>query len=125
MMVLPIPLTSQDFDSKVDEDLKVLKFESAYNYSEDMIQTLPTEVDLLDHQLNGTELTLTLSENASHVFETHPEHEKLMIQSLLYTFTSFPEVETVIIKVGSSPLITDVYDFTTGIKPDLYYNMEP
>lgn len=125
MMLLPMPLTSQDFDSKVDEALKVLKFESAYNYSEDMIQTLPTEVDLLDHQLNGTELTLTLSENASHVFETHPEHEKLMIQSLLYTFTSFPEVETVIIKVGSSPLITDVYDFTTGIKPDLYYNMEP
>lgn len=125
MMFLPMPLSSQDFDARVEEALKVLKFESAYNYSEDMIQTLPTEVDLLDHQLNGTELTLTLTENASNLFKNHPEHEKLMIQSLLYTFTSFPEVETVIIKVGTSPLITEIYDFSTGIKPDLYFNMEP
>lgn len=125
MMLLPMPLASQTVEERIQEAFKALKFESSYNYSVDMIQTIPTEISLLNHQVTGTQLTLNLSGNTNGIFEGSADYQTLMIQSLLYTFTSFPEIDTIVLTIDGEPIVTPLFDFTTPIKPDIYYNMEP
>lgn len=126
LFLLPIALKSSSFEDRVNEAWNLLKLNSETElFNQDMIPTVPAEVTLDGHQLEGTHLTITLSSQALTVLKAYPEYEKLMISSLLYTFTSLPEVETLTILVNGTPWKSADFDFTTPLSPDRYYNLEP
>ena len=123
---MPIALKSSPFEERVKEAWNLLKLNSETElFNQDMVPTIPAEVNLEGHQLDGTHLTITLSSQALTVLKAYPEYEKLMISSLLYTFTSLPEVETLTILVNGAPWKSADFDFTTPLSPDRYYNLEP
>lgn len=126
MMLMPLSLTTTVFDDRVKEAWEVLKHNGSKSlYTADMIQSVPSEIELIDFKLDGTILTLNLTPSIVNLLDATPEYKDLMFKSILYTYVSFPEVETVQIITNGAPLISGTYDFTGPIKPDLYFNMQP
>lgn len=126
MLLMPLKLSMSTFDDRVKEAWEIMKHRGLKSlYTSDMIQSIPDEIQLLDYKLEGVNLTLNISKTLPATLENSPEYVDLMIKSILYTYASFPEVDTVSITTSGVPLITGLYDFTQPLKPDLYFNMEP
>jgi hypothetical protein len=126
MLFYPVPLTDQALESKLTEAYKILKGEkSTPSQSSNTVQVMPDEIDLLDYSLNGTVLTLNFNEAFKSSLSQQPAYQEMMVKSILYTFCSLDEVDSMIIQVDSTPYSDGVFDFNTPLKPDLYFNMEP
>ena len=126
MMFHPIPLTESALESKLTEAYKTLKGEKTSSLqSDNTLQVIPNEVQLLDYTLNDTVLTLNFNEAFGTALSHQPVYQEMMIKSILYTFCSLDEVTAVIVQVDSKPYTDDVFDFTSPLKPDIYFNMEP
>ena len=126
MMLMPMPLKTLTFDDRLREAWALMQFNTdASMVTADMIQSIPDEVALIDYTLETTTLTLNLSGNFQTIYKNGTLYQDLMLKSIWYTAMSFPEVETVKILVDGVPFVSEVYDFTTPLKPDAYINMEP
>lgn len=126
MLFYPVPLTDQALESKLTEAYKILKGEkSTPSQSSNTVQVMPDEIDLLDYSLNGTVLTLNFNEAFKSSLSQQTAYQEMMVKSILYTFCSLDEVDSMIIQVDSTPYSDGVFDFNTPLKPDLYFNMEP
>ena len=126
LFLMPIPLKSVTLDEKINEAWQLLKLNSETElFSADMIPTIPTEVELINYKVQGNIIELNVSKSAATLLKAYPEYELLFVKSLLYTFTSFPEIDTLQLKVDGNPWISSGFDFTTPLKPDPYFNLEP
>ena len=126
MLFHPVPLSEQALESKLIEAYKMLKGEKTSPLqSSNTVQVMPDEIDLLNYSLNDTILTLNFSEAFSSSLSQQPVYQHMMVKSILYTFCSLDEVDSVIIQVDSTPYSDGTFDFNTPLKPDLYFNMEP
>lgn len=126
MMLLPVGLKSTDFNERIEEIWQTLKLNSEEAQQIDgVIQTIPDEVFMESYSLEGRTLTLDLNVSPGMLFNTNTDYEKLMLNSILYSYASLPEVEAIIIKVLGQFYSNDRYDFSLGIVPDRFYNMEP
>lgn len=126
MMLLPISLKSTDFDERIEEIWQTLKLNATEaSQIEGVIQTIPDEVILESYNLDGRTLTLDLNVSPVALFGASADYEKLMLNSILYSYASMPEVDAIIIKVLGQAYSNALYDFNSGIVPDRFYNMEP
>lgn len=126
MMLLPIKLESATFEERVDEIWQSLKLtRETLNNIQGIIQVIPDEVQLLSHTNENGVLTLDVSEPFEQLFESQIEYRNLLVYSILYSYTSLPEVDSVILTVNGSPYKGADFDFTTSIVPNRFYNMEP
>ncbi|HAS73849.1 MAG TPA: hypothetical protein DCS67_06870 [Clostridiales bacterium UBA8960] len=126
MMLMPIPLVTSLFEDRVEEIWQALKLQSdTLPDTQGLIQVIPDEVHLISHSLENGVLTLDLSENFNQLFDSQAEYKKLLVHSLLYSYTSLPEVQSLRITVKGAPYIDEHFDFTSGLVPNRFYNMEP
>lgn len=126
MLLMPLSLQTTTFDERVREAWNLIQFKTdASKLTADMIQSIPDEVTLIDFKLDSSALTLNLSSAFQTIYNSASTYNDLMLKSILYTYMSLPEVETVKLTVEGVPFIAEGYDFTQPLKPDSYMNMEP
>lgn len=120
MLLFPVALIEESFDARISEIVTRLK--NPNHIDTHVFPTLPGDVELLAYQLEGDILTITLSEAFSNSLLMPDAYVDLMIKSMLYSFTSLPEVQAVQFKGAFSH---PSYDFSAPLSPDLYFNLEP
>ena len=126
MVLMPLPLQTATLDERVREAWNIMQFKiGASELSADRIQSIPDEVTLVDYSIDASALTLNVSSNFQTIYTNGTLYSDLMLKSILYSYMSLPEVETVKIMVDGVPLAAEGYDFTQPLKPDPYINMEP
>ncbi|ABR50143.1 hypothetical protein Amet_4061 [Alkaliphilus metalliredigens QYMF] len=114
LLLLPLSLEKKSLD--VEGIFAQLKYQSNYQFFNHQIQpTVPMEVELLSFNIEGSTLHLTFNEAFIEVQQENSLHQ-LMIESLLYTYTSFEEVEQVHFQVAGH--------FSETISPSPYINPE-
>lgn len=87
-------------DLRVEEIFEVLKhgeFDNVAGY--DLIQTIPQNVELLDYSIEANTLSLNLSEEVLSAYNSSEDYSLLMIDSLVYSYTSFDTIDSVKILV--------------------------
>lgn len=73
-----------------------------YNHS-DLFATIPSDVDLIDSKLTDDGLlTLNISKSFLNSYKNRQDIQAMMLDSLLYTFTSIPGVDSVAINIDGS-----------------------
>lgn len=126
MMLLPVKLTSSDFDVRVDEIWKTLKMKNPdVQQIEGVIQTIPDEVEIESFALEGQTLTIDLNVSPTSLFENASEYEDLMLNAILYSYVSLPEVDAIRLTVLGQTFSNQKYDFSAAVIPDKFINMEP
>ncbi len=126
MMLMPLPLQTATLDERIREAWAIMQFKTGGSeLISDRIQSIPDEVMLIDYTLEGTALTLNVSSSLQTIYNAGTIYNDLMVKSILYTYMSLPEVETVKIMVDGAPFAAEGYDFAQPLKPDPYINMEP
>jgi len=90
-----------------------------------VIFPIPSNVTLLDITLSNKILTLNISENALEAFGTFNKNYELMIDSILYSYTSFKEIDSVQILFNGKK-VSDFYgyDLSNPVKANKYINIE-
>lgn len=93
--------------------------------NDNVVFPIPYNVELLDISLSDKVLTLNINRNALEAFGTFNKNYQLMIDSILYSYTSFKEIESVQI-LFSGEKISDFYgyDLSKPIKANKYINIE-
>lgn len=112
--------------SKPDALIKLLQNAKlpALNGGGQMINPVPTTVNLLDFKSEGTTLTLNFSSSIMGAFGQDPDYIGLMIDSIVNTMTDAGKYESVIFNVEGKPLeaigsvkIDRVYKHLKNINP--------
>lgn len=114
----------QPLDVQIETLWNLIKFtDSEFTYNDSWIQLIPPQIELLDYSIDGDLLTM----NFSNAFNTYASAESiefnLMIDSLVYSFTSIPEVNRLKITVDGQE--STFNELTLELTPAPYINMEP
>lgn len=120
MLLAPYALSEESLEARVSEIMALLKDPMAID--DHLIPTLPIDVELLEYTLVGNTLSLSFSKAFENALNLPEAYVDLMIKSILYSFTSLPEVEMVSF-VGTFK--HQNYDLSIPLSPDLYFNLEP
>ena len=133
-MLLPIHLsdvTSIDAD-RYQMMLQILKGDNvSYPATVGLLPTVPAQIELESYNLTDGLLTLDLNASFTSIYndlplETATTYAQLMVDSILYSFTSFDDVTQVAITADGKS-IADYYgvDLSKPLIPKHYINMEP
>jgi len=134
IMLLPIHLsdvTSIDAD-RYQMMLQILKGDNvSYPATVGLLPTVPAQIELESYNLTDGLLTLDLNASFTSIYndlplETATTYAQLMVDSILYSFTSFDDVTQVAITADGKS-IADYYgvDLSKPLIPKHYINMEP
>ncbi len=115
-------------ESRVDDQIEmlwnVLKFsDTKITYAEDWIQLVPPYIEIIDYSIEGDLLTLNFNDAFETFTSTESAEYKLLIDSLVYSFTSIPEVNRIKITVEGN--VPSNAELSTDLTPAPYINMEP
>lgn len=103
--------------------LKISGHVDMFNYNRQA--TLPNEVELISHSIDNSTLTLVLNEAFATIYQDKPSHRDLMLESLLYTFTSLEGIDAVQFKVeGNGDYKGYGIPLGVPIQPSKYINPE-
>jgi spore germination protein GerM len=109
-------------------ELNAQKLFDSYNDTEfhNGINPIPTDVILNGATLEGTTLKLDFSEEFLDAYDENDNLKYMMIESLIYTFTSIPSVEGIQITVNQNPLVDFIKDRDLAgiLYPPLFINPE-
>ena len=116
--------TDAQLTDQIDTLWNILKFtDTEMDYNEAWIQLVPPQVEMLDFNLEGDLLTLNLNDAFNTYAGTESVETKMLIDSLIYSFTSITEVNRIKITVdGNTPTNPEL---ATELVPPPYINMEP
>lgn len=117
---------NQYSDNNIETIFNTMKFKTAFQiYNAKRHPIVPNEVELVGYNINNGMLTLTFNEEFTKVYENNPERHQMMVDGIIFTFTSLENVNSVNIKVqlgskdsNSQEIIN--YDF----EPPVYINPE-
>jgi len=123
VLLAPIPMVN--FDS-IENIFNQLKFN--YNreqFSFNTLSTIPTEVVLNNYSIEGKVLKLNLSPSFLTFHRENEALQNLMVESILYTFTSLTNVAHVQFDVNDTETTTiGRYPIGKPIRPSRYINPE-
>ena len=110
----------------IEEVFETLKYNTPliqYNYT--LQPTIPKEVVLLDYTIEGNTLQLQLSEDFLKVYKDNPDKRNLMVDSIIHTFASLDDIDSVLFKVSnySSPIPKGIL-LNEVLFPSPYINVE-
>lgn len=121
--LLPIAYGFVD-DINVESMFETLKAGAVSNKeSQGLLQTVPQNIDLLNYTLEEGILTLNLSEDFLNAYNSSEDYSLLMIDSLVYSYTSYDKIDSIKITVAGN----DIEDFfginiSAPMTPKLYIN---
>lgn len=124
MYLYPLEISEEKLTGKINTLFNTLQTAThETEATKNLFPTLPSEVKLLNYRFNGRNLELDLSEDFLTAFNDKPEYQKLMYDSLLYSFTSIEGIETLSILVKGKKITTEVYpNISEPTKPNKYIN---
>lgn len=94
-----------------------------YDYSRQA--TVPNEVELLSHHVNNSTLTLVLNDAFAAIYKDKSSHRDLMLESILYTFTSLDGIKSVQLEIeGATDQVNHSLPLGTPLAPTRYINPE-
>ncbi|MGB3368943.1 MAG: GerMN domain-containing protein [Acidaminobacteraceae bacterium] len=121
--LVPIAYGSVD-DIKIEDMFETLKHASIANKSsEGLLQSVPQNVNLLNSSLEDDVLTLNLSKEFLNSYKSSEDYSLLMIDSLVYSYTSYDKIDSVRITVDGN-IVDDFFgiNISTPMRPKLYIN---
>ncbi|RQD67357.1 MAG: hypothetical protein D5S00_10390 [Tindallia sp. MSAO_Bac2] len=89
--------------------------------------SLPSDIALVDHELSGNTLTLIFNEAFEEFVNREPVRGRIMMDSILLTTGSLPEVSNVLLEINGSPIsLPEEFGIntTSPIPVPLYINPE-
>lgn len=123
-LLMPISMDIQS--PSIEEVFEGLKYGTSlipYNYT--LQPTIPKEVVLLDYTIENKTLQLKLNEKFLTVYKNDPDKRNLMIDSIIYTFTSLNNIDNIILQVPNSDLaISEGILLDKILVPSPYINPE-
>ena len=134
MMLMPIHLSEV---AEINADryqmmLSILQGDNAsYPMTVGILPTVPAQIELVSYNLTDGLLTLNMNALFTSLYndlplETATTYARLMVDSILYSYTSLEDVNQVVITADGAS-ITDYYgiDLSEPLIPQHYINMEP
>lgn len=121
--LLPIAYGFVD-EINVEEMFETLKLGSLTNKSsQGLLQTVPQNVNLLNYDLADGILTLNMSEEFLNAYNSSEDYSLLMIDSLVYSYTSYDKIDSVKITVDSNN-VDDFFgiNISEAMTPKAYIN---
>ncbi len=99
-----LPLDFSDpSDVRIEDMFEVLKHGELDNVAGyDLIQTIPQNVELIDYSIDANTLSLNLSGEFLSAYNSSEDYSLLMIDSLVYSYTSFDGIDSVKILVDGN-----------------------
>lgn len=130
ILLVPVPLDPSYTGLNQDEIVKLifnsLKTSIVNDFlHRDLMPTVPADLELLDFQIEDDTLTLDFNGYFNHSFEGRDDLQRMLIDSILYSFTSIPNINRVIFKVEGEVInkITDI-DISAPMTAPKYINIE-
>lgn len=119
--LIPIEISEANVYDEILSIFNVLK--TGYIDNKQWVQIIPPEVEMDTFMIEGTTITADFNEAFLNTYADQPEYRRLMINSILYSFTSNPNINKVLITVKGQP-VTDFggYDFTEPQSEPAYIN---
>lgn len=110
VLLAPISLetygsSSSTKEALVEEIFDILKTTSINDYPfEDLIPTIAPNVDLISFEIVGRTLVLNFNDEFISAYENHEDFQHMMLDSILYSFTSIADINRISIKVEGEAL---------------------
>ncbi len=119
--LIPIQLSEANVYDEITALFNTLK--TGFIDDKQWIQMIPPEVEMIGFTIEGTTVTADFNEAFLNSYKDEPEYQRMMINSLLYSFTSNPNISKVQITVNGQ-VITNYggYDFTEPQLEPSYIN---
>lgn len=90
-----------------------------------LLATIPENIELLNYECNDGKLTLNFDSNFLHIYSKRPELQKMMVDSILYSFTSISEISKVSILIdGTKVDFIDNIDISQPLAAPQFINVE-
>lgn len=99
MFLYPIDIEAESLNDKV---LSILSTLRTGTDGQNLIPTLPDEVEVNNYVFDGTNIELYLSEEFLTVYDNREDYKRVMYESLLYSLTSIEGINTVSILVDET-----------------------
>ncbi|MCC5910210.1 MAG: GerMN domain-containing protein [Clostridiaceae bacterium] len=124
MLLLPLPANNENLS--VTEIFKSLKFSNEFvNYSYTLQPSVPKDVELLDYTLEKGILSLQINSQFIETFYDDYNRGAFMVDSLLYTFSSLDDVDSIEFHIENPPsTLPDGVILNKPIVPANYINPE-
>lgn len=126
--ILLLPIVSNNRDLAIKSQLIEKTFEELKHstnvdlYSHRIHPPIPEGVDLLNYNLSNNILSLTFNEKFINLLEDTNDMGGFMLDALLHTYTSFPDVDSVKFSVEGSQTENNILN--TPMKASRYFNLE-
>ncbi len=117
--LIPINFNGENIFNDINTIFNILKSGNIDN--KQYIETVPKKVLMNNFVIEGTTITVDFNKEFLTAF-TDDHYNKMMIDSIIYSFTSSENINKIKITVENEPLIKYGYDFTEPVKPTPYIN---
>lgn len=100
---------------------KTLKEDKYYGLS----NTIPDNVELIDYKINDNTIALNFNSEFVNAYEKNENLQRLMLDSIIYSFTSIDDIDDVLMSVDNKPIYTfSGVDLSSPLGRPLYINPE-
>lgn len=128
--ILLVPVDIKEDTEKIDQivpnifnSLKSCVVDDTHH--KNLFPIVPSTIDLIDYDFNNNLLTLNLSNNFLRVYGERDDLKKMMLEGILYSFTSIPDISEVSIIVGGNKIDSfNGVDMSTPISAPKFINIE-
>jgi len=119
--LIPVPIYEDNIYDEILSIFNILK--TGFIDNKQWMQIVPPDVEMNTFLIEGTTITADFNDAFLESYKYQPEYRRLMINSILYSFTSHPNISKVIITVNGE-IVTDYagYDFTEPQLEPAYIN---
>ena len=126
---LLLPMNMSDFmpsDISIEGVFNGLKYSGGIiPYTSSIQPPVPEQVEILNYSLEGTNLQLQLNPSFIEVYRDKPDFQKLMVDSIVYTFASLDNIESVEFQlVSDNNYISEHIPLFKPVSPSQYINPE-
>jgi len=102
LLLTPITLSNSE---TVEGLFSKMKYSGAKEiYNNELLPTIPETVQLLNHSIADNRLTLEFNDEFLKAYNNDPIRQLLMVDAILFSFTSLSNVDTVEIKINNKIL---------------------
>lgn len=128
LLLAPIEISENNIEMEqlVKNIFNSLQTGIVNNYHhESLLALIPRSVELLNYEHSNNLLTLNLSKDFINIYNKEDGIKKMMLDSILYSFTSIPEVDKISIKVNGNPVDSfGGVDLSKAIAAPKFINVE-
>lgn len=119
--LIPIKITEESVYDEILSIFNTLKTGKIHN--KQWMQIVPPDVEMITFLIEGTTITADFNEAFLTAYDDAPEYKRMMINSILYSFTSNPNINKVVMTVNGQTVNNYAgYNFTEPQLEPAYIN---